>query len=114
MGKYCTWRSIHSPAGYPDLCLAKPGRLIYAELKSEKGKVSDKQREWLDTLKAAGAEAYVWRPSQFEEAVEILRGKKEANGNLICDGCKREVDVLHFTQQAEAELAKEEANHANQ
>jgi len=74
---YCTWRSIHSPAGYPDLCLAKPGRLIYAELKSEKGKVSDKQREWLDTLKAAGAEAYVWRPSQFEEAVEILRGKKK-------------------------------------
>jgi len=72
---YHTWRSIHSPDGYPDCCLAKPGRLVFIELKSEKGKVSDKQQEWLDTLEAAGAEAYVFRPSQFDELVEILRNK---------------------------------------
>ena len=70
---YHTWRSIHSPAGYPDCCLAKPGRLVFAELKSDKGKVSEKQQEWLDDLEATGAETYVWRPSQFDEVVEILR-----------------------------------------
>jgi hypothetical protein len=74
---YHTWRSIHSAAGFPDCCLAKPGRLIFIELKSEKGKLSDKQREWLDVLEAAGAETYVFRPSQFEEVVAILRREKE-------------------------------------
>ena len=72
---YHTWRSIHSPVGFPDCVLAKPGRLIFAELKSEVGKVSQKQQEWLDTLRAAGQEVYVWRPSQFDEVVEVLKGK---------------------------------------
>jgi len=72
---YHTWRSIHSPAGFPDCVFAKPGRLIFAELKSEVGKVSEKQQEWLDTLQAAGVEAYLWKPSQFDEIVKILRSK---------------------------------------
>ena len=69
-----TWISIRSPAGFPDCTLAKPGRLIFAELKSEIGKVSAKQQEWLDALTATGkAEVYLWRPSQFDEIAEILR-----------------------------------------
>lgn len=71
---YHTWRSIHSPAGYPDVCMVRLSRIIYAELKSEKGKVSQKQQEWLDDLLATGkVEVYLWKPSQFEEIVEILR-----------------------------------------
>lgn len=71
---YHTWRSIHSPAGYPDVCMVRLSKIIYAELKSEKGKVSQKQQEWLDDLLATGkVEVYLWKPSQFEEIVEILR-----------------------------------------
>jgi len=73
---YHTWHSIHSAPGFPDCVLAKPGRLIICELKSEIGRLTDKQREWLDVLAAAGAETYVFRPSQFEEIVSILRGGK--------------------------------------
>ena len=73
---YHTFMSKWSEKGFPDLCLAKAGRLIFAELKSEIGKVSQKQEEWLDVLKAAGAETYIWRPNQFEEVATILRGER--------------------------------------
>ena len=77
---YHTWRSIHSPAGYPDCVLVRPPRLIFAELKSEIGKVSPKQQEWLDILaQCPQVEVYLWRPSDFEQIADILsnRGGKE-------------------------------------
>jgi len=72
---YFSWTSIHSPRGFPDLVLANPGqrRVIFAELKSEKGQLTDYQREWLDTLEPAGAEVYLWRPGDIEGIADILR-----------------------------------------
>ena len=72
---YHPWLSIHSPRGFPDCCLVKGERLIFAELKREKGELSPHQVEWLDALKATGkAEVYVWRPSDIEKITDILRG----------------------------------------
>jgi hypothetical protein len=51
-------------AGIPDLILARE-RVIWAELKSARGRLSDAQRRWIDTLQAAGQEVYVWRPDAF-------------------------------------------------
>jgi len=72
---YFTWTSIHSPRGFPDLVLANPEqkRVIFAELKSDKGKVTPQQEEWLSTLKACGQTVYVWRPADIEAIAEILR-----------------------------------------
>lgn len=78
---YHTWRSIHSPAGFPDCVMVRQagqshqkGRVIFAELKSDKGQLSDKQREWIDILRACGTvEVYVWRPRDFDKVVEVLR-----------------------------------------
>ena len=72
---YFTWRSIHSPAGFPDLVLANPERkrVIFAELKREKGKVTEKQQEWLDALAECGQEVYVWRPGNIENIARLLR-----------------------------------------
>jgi len=72
---YFTWRSIHSPAGFPDLVLANPDqkRVIFAELKREKGKVTEHQKQWLDALKACGQTVFVWRPADIEAIAEILR-----------------------------------------
>jgi len=74
---YFSWTSIHSPRGFPDLVLCNPEqkRIIYAELKSEKGKPTEKQVEWLNALDACGQEVYLWRPSNFEVIVEILNQK---------------------------------------
>ena len=73
---YHPWLSIHSARGWPDLALVRE-RLILAELKSETGKVSEAQRLWIESLRAAKVEVYVWRPSQFDEVVKILT--KRAN-----------------------------------
>lgn len=72
---YFTWTSMHSPRGFPDLVLAHPGkkRIIYAELKSEKGKVTPEQQRWLDALRQCGQEVYVWRPADIEEIARLLR-----------------------------------------
>jgi hypothetical protein len=52
-------------AGYPDLCMAHEQRgLIFAELKTEKGKASEAQLNWLRTLHPH-AECYLWRPSDL-------------------------------------------------
>ena len=62
-------------AGWPDLVLAHrdKGRTIYAELKSETGKVSEAQQEWLEVLAAnPGNDVFTWRPSDWEEIQEAL------------------------------------------
>ena len=58
--------------GFPDLELARPGDLIFAELKTERGRVSPDQVAWLEQLRLAGAEAYIWKPSDFEEVSRRL------------------------------------------
>lgn len=59
-------------AGFPDLVLCRPPRLILAELKKESGVLSTNQRVWLDALRACpGVETYVWKPSD-EDAVKAV------------------------------------------
>lgn len=50
-------------AGFPDLVLVrtKDKRLVFAELKARTGRMTDAQYEWLNELKAVGAEIYLWR-----------------------------------------------------
>ncbi|HEY3492176.1 MAG TPA: VRR-NUC domain-containing protein [Solirubrobacterales bacterium] len=66
---YHTHRSDRSQPGFPDLVLVRPqhGELVFAELKSERGRLSPAQQEWLDGLRRAGQEAYLWRPSDMDE-----------------------------------------------
>ena len=80
---YFSWTSIHSPRGFPDLVLANPEqkRVIFAELKSDKGTVTPYQQEWLDALEACGQEVYLWRPSDIENIARLL--KQETAGALI-------------------------------
>jgi hypothetical protein len=74
---YRTWISIRSPAGFPDLVLAKPGRkLIIAELKSERGRLTPAQRDWLELLKhVQGIDVYMWRPSDWKVIESVLGGR---------------------------------------
>jgi len=52
--------------GFPDLVLLHTGtgRLIFAELKSEKGRIRPEQDVWLHHL-GQRHEAYVWRPTHW-------------------------------------------------
>jgi hypothetical protein len=63
-----------SIAGYPDLTLWNPKqkRIIWVELKREKGKTSPAQDEVIEELRQCGAEVYVWRPSDWNIIAETL------------------------------------------
>ena len=76
----CGWRLYHtfdsrrSAAGFPDLVLVKPPRVVFAELKREKGKITVAQHMWFHDLdECPGVEVYIWRPSDWDEIVEVLR-----------------------------------------
>ena len=75
---YFTWRSIHSPAGFPDLVLVRGAICLFRELKTEKGKPTDAQRDWLAALTGAGQDAKVWRPSDWPEIEATLTRRAEA------------------------------------
>lgn len=59
-------------AGFPDLVLVHR-TVIYAELKAQKGRVSEAQKAWHEALRAAGEEVHVWRPSDWPEVEARLR-----------------------------------------
>ncbi len=69
---YHTHDSRRSSAGFPDLCAVRGSRLVFIELKTETGRVSDEQKAWLADIENAGVEAYVWRPSDMERIPGIL------------------------------------------
>ena len=72
--RYHTWISKHSTAGFPDEVLVRPPRVIFAELKSENGKLTPAQRDWLDALALCGTvEVYVWRPSMIDQIAHCLQ-----------------------------------------
>ena len=65
--------------GWPDLTMvhADRGLLITAELKTEKGRLSDDQIEWGQRLEALEANLpgfayYVWRPDDWTQIVALL------------------------------------------
>lgn len=72
-GRYRTPISGTLGAGWPDLVLVKADRLIFAECKSQKGKLTGRQVWVLNTLEATGHEVFCWRPSDWDDIVKILQ-----------------------------------------
>ena len=73
---YHTWRSNHSEAGFPDLVLAKDGRLIFAELKRDDKGPDLNQQEWLSELgQVSAVEVYLWRPRDWDAIERTLRSR---------------------------------------
>jgi hypothetical protein len=95
---YHTLRSKGSQPGYPDLTLVRD-RVVFLELKTESGKTTGKQKEWLSALERAGADVYVVRPRHMQALATVLGPKStaayaEARGELLL-----ELDT-HVTRQA--------------
>ena len=71
-GKWST--PIQGDAGFPDLVLAHPQKgVIFAELKSERGKATDAQMEWMDALYAAGQRVHLWKPRDMDAIEQTLK-----------------------------------------
>jgi hypothetical protein len=73
---YHTHDSRRSDPGFPDLVCVRPWKpyhrcLLWAELKTMTGKVSQVQHDWIAALEAAQVEVFVWRPSDLPEIERI-------------------------------------------
>ncbi len=71
---YHTYDSRRSAAGYPDLTLVRE-RTIFAELKTARGILHPEQEIWREALEHAGAEYYLWRPTDWQQIQEILQNR---------------------------------------
>lgn len=70
---YHTHDSRRSQPGFPDLVLVRRPRIVWAELKSQRGTVTTEQQAWLDELRACDQEVHVWRPSDWRIVEGTLR-----------------------------------------
>jgi len=68
-GRWST--AVEGDKGAPDLILAKGGRVILAELKSDNGRTTAEQRLWLAAL---GPHARLWRPMDWPDILAELQG----------------------------------------
>jgi hypothetical protein len=65
--------------GFPDLMMVhiRHGAL-FVELKTNKGRLTQQQQMWLDTLHTAGQETDVWRPKDRHRIKLRLMGDRHA------------------------------------
>lgn len=77
---YHTFRSTFSPSGFPDEVLVSVAkrRVLFAELKRDrKSPVSEEQIDWLEGIRAAGGEAYLWYGDDpLQVVADILTGPR--------------------------------------
>ncbi len=74
---YHTHDSRRSDPGFPDLVLVRGERLIFAELKAERGRLSPDQVVWIAALRATNLAVYVWRPQDWPEIKKLLASKHQ-------------------------------------
>ena len=89
---YHTHISKRSTEGFPDLCMVRGGRLVFAELKREPPRLKNgapsvaatyeptvAQWTWLDALGdvtpgfGGAVSAFLWRPSSWGQIEEVLK-----------------------------------------
>jgi VRR-NUC domain len=80
LARWCGWLCYHtfdsrrSVPGFPDLVLVRPPSVVVAELKTDRGRLTPVQRDWLEALtQCPGLEVYVWRPSDWEAIAARLQ-----------------------------------------
>ena len=72
---YHTHDSRRSDPGFPDLTMARKGRILFMELKAEKGKPTEAQLDWLLALRSSfsvNVHVALYRPSDMPRIVELL------------------------------------------
>jgi hypothetical protein len=66
-------KGVVSSKGFPDLVISGPFGTIFAELKSDKGRITEEQVSWLAMLARSQEHVYLWRPSQWPQIEQLLR-----------------------------------------
>ena len=68
---YHTYDSRKSVSGFPDLCMARAGTLMFVELKSARGVMTPEQQRWhyelREVARATHVATHVWRPEHWHD-----------------------------------------------
>ena len=91
---YHTHRSDRSDKGFPDLVLVRDRRVLWLELKSEKGRTTPEQETWLAALRQAGQDAYVVRPVRLGIGGAAAEMSSEAMWRAFEDAERRSQENL--------------------
>jgi hypothetical protein len=80
MNRRGTWAThANGDIGFPDLVLAHHRYgTVFAELKTNRGRLTATQQVWLDTLHSSGCETAVWRPRDRQTMRLRLMGDRHA------------------------------------
>lgn len=87
---YHTYDSRRSEPGFPDLVLVKD-RVLFRELKTDTGRISEAQKLWESMLLKAGADFKIWRPKDIDAITEELSNKYWIYQE--CYECKRQYEI---------------------
>lgn len=75
------WRTpTQGDPGFPDLVLARGGKVILAELKSTAGRLRPDQTEW---LQQCGTHARKWSPKDWPDVLHELSGGDRPDEQLV-------------------------------
>ena len=85
---YHTFDSRKSEPGYPDLCMVKNGFILFVELKTDTGKVTTAQRQWIEQFirhqhHCQNILVEIWRPHIWEEKKKLLIGDSPCYHNSV-------------------------------
>lgn len=70
---YHTMVSFGSDRGFPDLIVAGHGVCFAFEFKGPRGRVSDAQNEWIETLNTTGVQARFVYPADYDDVLAWLQ-----------------------------------------
>ena len=59
-------------AGFPDVVFIRPPRVVFAELKAGRNKLTPDQAAWLAALAACEMDVHCWRPDDWSTITECL------------------------------------------
>lgn len=83
-GRKQGWVTSTTLRGWPDLTLIRPPRLVFAELKSDRGRLQPEQAQVLELLAAVpGVETFVWRPDDLDEIAATLNRRRSAGADQL-------------------------------
>ncbi len=69
------WRTAVSGdgAGFLDCILVRGSLVLFVELKADRGRLRVEQEAWLEALRLAGQQVYIWRPADWPEIERVLQ-----------------------------------------
>ena len=58
--------------GFLDVLALRGDRIIVAELKSARGRLTAEQGDWLAAWRATGADVHIWTPADYPDAIAAV------------------------------------------